>query len=37
MKDGSSILLRDMEEIINFKCIDYVASSASVVNIDYFY
>jgi hypothetical protein len=37
MKDGSSILLRDMEEIINFKCIDYVASSASVVNIDYFF
>jgi hypothetical protein len=37
MKDGSSILLRDMESIINFKVIDYVASSASVVNVEFFF
>ncbi len=37
IKDGGSILLRDIEEILNFKCIDYVASSASVVDIQYFF
>ena len=37
MKDGSSILLRDIEEIINFKAIDYVASSAGIVGIQYFF
>jgi len=37
MKDGSSILLRDIEEIINFKAIDYAASSAGAVGIQYFF
>lgn len=37
MKDGSSRVLRDLTEIINFKTIDYVASSAGVVNITYFF
>ncbi len=37
IKDGSSILLRSIGDIIRFKAIDYVASSAGVVNIQYFF
>jgi hypothetical protein len=37
MKDGSSILLLNIGDISRFKVIDYVASSAGVVNIQYFF
>lgn len=37
MVANSSILLRDTNEIKNFKIIDYVASSASIAQVTYFF
>ncbi len=37
MMAGSSIILRNIEAIKNFKCVDYTASDASVVNITAFF
>ncbi len=34
---NSSIVLRNIEAIRRFKCVDYTASSASVLNITYFF
>ncbi len=34
---NSSMLLKDSNEIMSFKCIDYTPSSASVVQITYFF
>jgi hypothetical protein len=37
MVANSSILLRNIEAIKNFKCVDYTAASASTVQIDFFF
>ena len=37
MTANSSITLRNYEAIKNFKCIDYTAASASIVQITYFF
>ena len=37
MKDGTSLLLRDINEIIRFMCIDYTNNSAGSINIQFFF
>jgi hypothetical protein len=37
IKDGGSILLRDIGEIIRFKVIDYANNTAGITNIQYFF
>lgn len=37
MVANSSILLKDINQIRQFKCIDYVASSSSIVQVTYFF
>ena len=37
MVANSSIILRGYYAVSNFKCVDYTASSASVVNVDFYF